>query len=265
MALEIVHDPRIRSVPWADLVGLSRWEVVKELVLPVPFLALSCLLAHHELLIPALLASFVFFLTGLRLVHNGYHYALGLPRFACECVMAVLSIVMLGSMHAIQFHHLRHHKHCLDDEDIEGIGASGNAWWALAKGPWFPIRLHLTALAWSGARVRRWIMAELLANAAWLWLVMAVCEVPFLKSHVLAMAVGRCLTAFFAVWTVHHDCERSHFIARTLRRPFVNLVSFNMFYHVEHHLFPRVPTCHLPQLAKRLDQAAPELKTMAVM
>jgi beta-carotene hydroxylase len=31
-----------------------------------------------------------------------------------------------------------------------------------------------------------------------------------------------------------------------------------MFYHLEHHLFPAVPTCNLGKLAKRLDAAAPE-------
>jgi fatty acid desaturase len=28
-----------------------------------------------------------------------------------------------------------------------------------------------------------------------------------------------------------------------------------MFFHVEHHLFPAVPTCHLWRLAERLDDA----------
>jgi len=37
-----------------------------------------------------------------------------------------------------------------------------------------------------------------------------------------------------------------------------------MFYHVEHHLFPTVPTCRLPVLAERLDTVAPELKTKLV-
>jgi hypothetical protein len=34
-----------------------------------------------------------------------------LARTATELVMAGLSVLMLGSMHSIQFHHLRHHKH----------------------------------------------------------------------------------------------------------------------------------------------------------
>jgi fatty acid desaturase len=37
-----------------------------------------------------------------------------------------------------------------------------------------------------------------------------------------------------------------------------------MFFHVEHHLFPAVPTCHLPQLARRLDEAAPEFTRLRV-
>jgi hypothetical protein len=31
------------------------------------------------------------------------------------------------------------------------------------------------------------------------------------------------------------------------------LISYSMFFHAEHHLFPAVPTCHLAVLAKRLD------------
>ena len=82
--------------------------------------------------------------------------------------------------------------------------------------------------------------------------------------HIIAMTIGQCLSGFFAVWTVHHDCDRSHYIARTIRNPYKAFVTYNMFYHVEHHLFPSVPTCHLPELAKRLDGAAPELKSKLV-
>lgn len=36
------------------------------------------------------------------------------------------------------------------------------------------------------------------------------------------------------------------------------------FSHVEHHLYPAVPTCRLPLLAKRLDAVAPELAARRV-
>jgi fatty acid desaturase len=264
VSLEILHDPRVRSVPWRDLVRLTRLEVVTELFLSLPWLGLSLLLASLGWYLPALLASFVFFLTGLRQVHNAYHYVLGISRPATEGVMFLLSVLMLGSMHAVQFNHLQHHKHCLDDEDVEGMSARGTAWRALLLGPLFPIRLHVTALRLANRRQRCWIVAELLANLVWVALVFGWLKLAALEYHVLAMAVGQCLTSFFAVWTVHHDCDRSQYIARTLRNRFKSLVAFDMFFHVEHHLYPRVPTCHLARLAERLDQAAPELKQKQV-
>ena len=33
-----------------------------------------------------------------------------------------------------------------------------------------------------------------------------------------------------------------------------------MFYHLEHHLFPAVPTIKLPELAKRIDEVLPEIE-----
>jgi fatty acid desaturase len=95
-------------------------------------------------------------------------------------------------------------------------------------------------------------------SGAWVAAILAVRH-PALSYHVAAMALGQTLTGFFAVWTVHHDCDRWQQIARTLRHRLKSAVSFGMFYHLEHHLFPRVPTCHLPALAERLDQGIPEL------
>jgi fatty acid desaturase len=63
---------------------------------------------------------------------------------------------------------------------------------------------------------------------------------------------------------VHHHCDRTHYIARTLRNKIKNGITFNMFLHIEHHLFPRVPTCHLPELSRRIDRVAPELKSKIV-
>ena len=37
---------------------------------------------------------------------------------------------------------------------------------------------------------------------------------------------------------------------------------FSMFFHLEHHLFPQVPTARLHILARRLDAAAPESRLL---
>ncbi|MGE3180310.1 MAG: fatty acid desaturase [Phycisphaerae bacterium] len=197
-------------------------------------------------------------------MHNGYHRTLGISARATDLFLFAMSIAMLGSLHAIKFNHLRHHRHCLDEYDVEGSAASLRAWQALCYGPLFTWRLHSYALLHAPLKLRSWVMAELAANGVWLFLVTQVFGNPALLYHVAVMVCAHCLTAFFAVWTVHHDCDRSHFIARTIRNRTSAWLTFEMFYHVEHHLFPAVPTCHLPELAARLDGAAPELQAARV-
>ncbi len=253
----------MRSVQWKDLTRLSATEIAKELFLSAPWLVVSLWLASQGWVALALGPSFMFFLVGLRQVHNAYHYALGISRRGCDWVMLVLSALMLGSMHAVQINHLQHHRHCLEEEDVEGASARMSGWKAILVGPLFPMRLHVNAIRKARGPSFRWIMAELVLTAMVIITAILV-HSGWLRYHVAAMAVGQCLTSFFAVWTVHHDCESGKPFARTLRGLLKNSTTYNMFFHVEHHLFPAVPTCHLPQLAERLDRAAPELARLRV-
>ena len=170
-------------------------------------------------------------------------------------------------MHAVKYNHLQHHKHCLDDDDIEAVSAR-MAWWkALLFGPLFPLMLHRQALMKGSVYYKRWIYGELVLNVsvvcAAVTLFMLYGSVLLLV-HVGLMVVGQCLTAFFAVWTVHHDCDESDVFARTQRGWLKNFISYDMFYHVEHHLFPKVPQRNLPEIAKRLDGVVPELMNKRV-
>jgi hypothetical protein len=130
------RDRRLRQVPWRDLAVLTRWDPVRELLLPLPWLLGSLFLAGRGLYPLATVLSFGFFLTGLRVVHGAFHYTLGLPRLATDCVMLVFSVAMLGSMHAVQWNHLRHHWHCL----VAGALETGMVSWrrvrAAAKTPY---------------------------------------------------------------------------------------------------------------------------------
>lgn len=259
----IFGDPRLRSVAWRDLLRLSTREILFELLLPAGWLAASLFAASRGFYFIALFLSFMFFLTGLRLVHNAFHSALGLSAGANRAVLFVMSVAMLGSMHAVRFNHQRHHKLTMGDGDVEGRAAEMPGWRALLFGPVFPLVLHWTAFR-HASKLRVTVAAELLLNAGWFWLVFECLHIGVLRYHVIAMAAGQCLTAFFAVWSVHHHCDRTHYIARTLRNRIKDRISFHMFLHIEHHLFPRVPTCHLPELSRRIDAVAPELKTKIV-
>lgn len=147
---------------------------------------------------------------------------------------------------------------CLGPTDVEGATARLTAARSLLGGIAFPIALH--AAAWRrGARLdRRWIGGELALTVLLVGLA-AHGALPLLSAHVAAMMAAQLLVGFFAVWTVHHDVDVDRQLARTMRHPLKSAVALGMFFHLEHHLYPRVPTCRLPTLAGRLGHAAPQL------
>lgn len=258
----LLLDPRVRGVSWKDLLSTTRGEVARELLLGAPWLAGSLFFVSEGLLVPALACSFFLFLAGIRQAHGAQHYSLGLSRPATEWVLFGLSALMLGSMHAVQVTHLRHHARCMEDDDEEAFTARMGPLGAILAGPLFTARIIVTALR-RGTRVqRRWVIAEIVATAVIAGIAILARPLPLLEYHVATMAVGHCLTGFFLVWLVHHDCDRYREVARTLRG-LKALPFMHMLFHLEHHLYPAVPTVHLAELARRLDRAAPELREQA--
>ena len=251
-----------RSVKWTDLVRLTPKQRFVELTISIPWLLASLILGHFGYYMIALPCSFMFFLTSLRQVHNGFHLSLGVSKKRTDWILWANSILMLGSMHAVKYNHLQHHKHCLDEHDVEGSSARMPGWKALLYGPIFPIKLHYHALRSGNRSIRRWVIIELISIFIFYSILLSLGPVVVLY-HLIAMLIGECFTAFFAVWTVHHDCdEEIH--SRTMRTWWKNFFTYSMFYHFEHHLFPRIPTINLPRLAKRIDKAAPDLKVKKV-
>lgn len=124
--------------------------------------------------------------------------------------------------------------------------------------------LHVMGLRYSSRGQRSWITVEILAILGWVAFVVIARPGAALEFHAAAMILGQCFTAFFAVWTVHHDVDLEHTIART-ERGWRNTLFYGMFFHVEHHLFPRIPTAHLPRLAARLDRVRPDLRDVTVL
>jgi len=258
-----VADPRLRRVAWRDLTELTDRESLVELLRPMPWLIGSLVAARFGWFPIALGLSFFFFLAGLRQVHDAFHHNLGLERRTNHLLLTSLSVLMLGSMHAVRVTHLHHHKHALAEEDVEASSARLRWWQALILGPLFPVRLHAAAIRIGKRNDQLWIAFELAITAAMTWAAVSTGS-QVLGYHVAAMAAGQCGTAFFAVWTVHHGCDSSTYIARTLRHRLKSALVMDMFFHVEHHLFPKVPTRNLHALAERLDRAAPDLCELRV-
>jgi len=254
----LLQDPRLRSIQWKDLTRLTTRQRIVENSITIPWLLISCGLAFFHYYLLALPFSFVFFLTGLRQVHNGFHHTLGVSRTLTEATLFVNSLLMMTAMHAVRYNHLRHHKYCLQEEDVEGNCARMTALRALLYGPVFIYRLHASALRSSQAATRKAVRRELIAIVLYAAFVFSL-HIHFLEYHIIAMCTGELFTSFFAVWTVHHDCDEDLF-ARSVSPRWKNWLTFNMFYHLEHHLFPGVPTIRLPELSKRIRERLPDLK-----
>ncbi|HYE29107.1 MAG TPA: fatty acid desaturase [Allosphingosinicella sp.] len=248
----------VREVEWRDLVPMRRRDGVIECLHPVPWLLLSWGFAAYGRWAFAAAASFMFFLTALRLNHEAIHRNLGFGAAGHRRVIHALSALMLGSNHAVAFNHLQHHAHVGRPSDVEGKCGRMSGWEVLAYGPIFPVELHRAAWRRGNARLRGRMRVDFGLNA----LVLAAALLSgsaVLRYHVLVMAVAQCLTGFFAVWITHHGCHGETLVARTQRSRLVNFATYNMFFHLEHHVFPAVPVKRLGRLAARIDAAFPQI------
>ncbi|QDX24990.1 fatty acid desaturase [Sphingomonas suaedae] len=263
MARHHQADPALRGIVWRDLVTMRPRDGVIECLHPLPWLAGSLTAAALGTWPLAAFASFLFFLTALRLNHEAIHHNLGFGPRAHRIVLHILSALMLGSNSSVAFNHLHHHSKVGTDDDIEGRCGHMTLGEVLRFGPRFPIETHLYGWRHGGPGLRRRMAIDLALNLAVVGTALATLWPPLLY-HIAAMLMAQCLTAFFAVWITHHGCDGA-LIARTQRGRLLNLVSYNMFFHLEHHLFPAVPVSRLPALATRIDAVAPRLAVKMVV
>lgn len=251
------------AIEWQDLCQLRRSQVLYNILLPLPFLCLSWLCAAQAWWLPALLAAFLFFTAALRQAHDAYHRTLGVNNVTNELILLLLSVTMLCSTHAIRRTHLNHHQDPLGKGDVEGNWARLPWYQAVIGGAWFSVRIQWFGLCHGRLQQRILVVVDFLLISAVL-IIAAITQHPIMLYHVLVMLLANTLVGFFAVWSVHHDCDATVY-ARSERRPLINMLTFNLLYHIEHHLFPAVPTNHLPILAQRLESRAPQWTNQPVL
>ena len=258
----IMSDSRLKQVKWKDLTCLNKKEIFIENTITLPWLFLSLYFAAQQMYWLAIPCSFLFFLTALRHVHNAFHYALGLNKKTTDGLLYVYSLLMFSSINAVKYNHLRHHKYCLEEGDAEGACARMSGWKAILFGPYFIVNHHIAAFRSGRRSLQKSVLTDLLLMAVFTGIALYTGSAVLIY-HILVMIAGEFLSAFFAVWTVHHHCNE-YIFARTLRSGWKNFLTYSMFYHLEHHLFPAVPTIKLPALAKRIDEQVPGLQKKLV-
>lgn len=257
-----------KQIDWQDLRHLTAWQVAYNVILPYPFLAVSWYAVSQSWYGLAVVASYFFVITAYRQGHDLFHNALGVSRSLSTALLLVISVLSFSSLHSMKYSHLYHHREPLSDGDTEGYLAHGTWYQALFGGLLFRYRLFRHGFALAPTAQKTKILLESLAIIVFAGVAFWT-QAEILLYQFAVMFVMNAFAGVIAVWALHHDCDSDNgqmlTNARTERHPLVNALSFNLFYHAEHHLFPAVPTQNLPKLAELLDKVAPQIRQYQVV
>lgn len=201
------------------------------------------------------LVMFGIFVAVVTVTHDVVHRSLGLRQRSTDWALFCLGLVLLESGHAYRATHLQHHRLFPSDDDPEGYPAKLSLLGAIAYGPVFLVRLWWWAFRRGHRRQRRWLVAEAcapfvaLAAGAALWP-----HTPGVLGYAVMAIVGSWVYPLLTVYLPHHDYGDGPLTqTRTLRGRVLPAIFLELTYHLEHHLYPQVPSHRLAELARRLD------------
>ena len=199
------------------------------------------------------LIMFSIFVAVVTVTHDVVHRTLGLGPRATDWALFASGVVLLESGHAYRASHLQHHRLFPHPDDPEGYPAELSLLGAVCYGPVFLIRLWWWA--WRRGADRRWLLVEAavpvtaLAVGAALWPV-----TPWVLAYAGMAIAGSWVYPLLTVYLPHHDHGDDPITqTRTLRGRLIPGIFLELTYHLEHHLYPQVPSHHLRALSRRLD------------
>lgn len=244
-----------------DLLTTSRRQ--RWVTLGRPFIALGTYVAIAILgwwpLAP--IAVFGVFVAVVTATHDVVHRGLGLSRRATDGWLFILGALLGASGHSYRASHLQHHRVFPGPDDPEGDPARMSFWQAILHGPTFLPRLWWWSLKRAGTSTdRTWLVAEAAVPVSALLIGIVFWPNSFLPHSLgllgyLVMVVnGSWVFPLMTVHLPHRDYGDTPLTqTHTVRDPIVSRVFLELTYHLEHHLYPQVPTHHLTELANRLE------------
>lgn len=200
---------------------------------------------------------FLVFVAVVTVTHDVVHGSLGLNRLQTDWALFALGAVLLESGHAYRLTHNQHHRVFPGEDDPEGGPARMTFWGAVLCGPLFLPRLWWWAFRRSkkDAVQRRWLLAE----AAWAVVVSLAAVLlwpwtPAVLVYVALAVVGSWSYSLLTVHLPHRGYGETPLTqTHTLRGTIIPALFLELTYHLEHHLYPQVPSHHLPKLSQRLE------------
>lgn len=204
------------------------------------------------------LTPFVVFGTFVAVVtatHDVVHRTIGLTQRQTDIWLLLLGLVLLESGHAYQMTHRQHHRLFPSPEDPEGYPANLSFLGAVLYGPVFLVRLWFWSMRRADRRTRCWLVVEAsvpvlaVTGGLVLW-----STTPYLLAYAAMAIVGSWVYPLLTVYLPHHDYGDDPLTqTRTLRGRVIPAIFLELTYHLEHHLYPQVPSHNLPELARRLE------------
>jgi fatty acid desaturase len=240
-----------------DLLATSpcqRWLAVSRPFIGVAAYALAAQ-AHLWWLTPLLV--FLIFVAVVTATHDVVHGSLGLSRRQTDWALFAMGGLLLESGHAYRATHLRHHRVFPGPDDPEGDPARLSLAGAIVCGPLFLPRLWCWAYAQSKAASsqRRWLLAE--ATWALTVTIAGILLLPITTTVFVYASFVITGSWVYPLLTVHlphrHYGDSPLTQTHTLRGRIIPALFLELTYHLEHHLYPEVPSHHLPELSRRLE------------
>lgn len=186
--------------------------------------------------------------------HDLVHGNLGLSRNRSRLLLSIIELLGLRSGHAYRAAHLHHHRLFPHHDDVEGAAAHSSFLGALAAGPLHQYRVWSWA-AKHAPQHRNCILAEGIACATLLASAIAATywtPIPLVYSALVV--IGSWSFPLITSYLPHNPdgADKFHW-TRRFRGKVSAFVFGQHFYHLEHHLYPKVPYPHWPTLAAKLD------------
>lgn len=237
-----------------DLLDTTPTQRFMSLTRPFLFAGLYLLFAMLGWWPLAILAVMLLFISIVASAHDLVHRTLGLPRWLNDMMLAVIGMLVLESGHAYQITHLQHHRRFPHDDDPEGDPARMSLWRTILEGPIFLFRLWLWA--WQRAPGQRgwlllevgWFVGFILAGLI-LWP-----QTPIFLIYAGLVVGGSWVYPLSTVHLPHNvNGKNALFQTYSLRGTIIPKLFLELTYHLEHHLYPAVPSHNYAELARRLE------------
>lgn len=240
-----------------DLLKQGRAQQMAALGLPFILCGSYFLFASLDMLPPALLCAIALsFVTYASTSHDLVHGNLGLGKGLNGFLLFLIELSAIRSGHAYRAAHLHHHSRYPGTDDIEGEASKMSFLRALFEGLVFQMRIY----HWAYRNVRApadriWIRIEGLACAAMIAAAFFLFNtVPAFSAYVALMIAGSWIIPLMTSY-VPHTPDGTHVTRQTrmFRGKVLSIIALEHLYHLEHHMYPRVPRANWPKLAVRLE------------